>query len=78
MRLKRVRLREVRLRKFMTQPELAQRSGVGVVTISRIETGHHLPRLATIRKLAKALGVDPAELVEFEEDDDDAEQADAA
>jgi transcriptional regulator with XRE-family HTH domain len=33
------------------------------LTISRIETDKVEPRYRTIRKIAKALGVDPAELL---------------
>lgn len=55
------RLREVRESRFMTQEELAEASGVKVVTISRIENDRYQarPRLTTIRKLAEALEVDP-------------------
>lgn len=59
----RIRLREVRLRKVLTQEELAQRSGVAEATISRIETGQQEARISTIRKLAAALGVEPGELI---------------
>ena len=62
-----VRLKEVREGCLVTQEELAQRSGVGKASISRIETGHHVPRFSTIRKLAAALGVDPQTLVERNE-----------
>lgn len=57
------RLRETRKRKLLTQEELAERSGVGVATIIRIERDQVEPRGSTIRKLAAALEVDPAELV---------------
>jgi transcriptional regulator with XRE-family HTH domain len=57
------RLRELRESQFMTQEELAARSGVHQVTISRIELGQVEPRFSTIRRLAKALGVEPRELV---------------
>ena len=59
----RIRLRELRETKFITQVELAQRSGVSETTIVRLEAGQHEPRISTIRKLAEALGVEPAELV---------------
>jgi len=57
------RLREVREGQFLTQQELAERSGVAKVTIARIETGTTTPMLSTIRRLAIALGVEPAALV---------------
>ena len=60
------RLREMRKRKLLTQEQLAERSGVGVATIIRIERNQVEPRGSTIRKLAAALEVDPAELVRGE------------
>ena len=58
-----LRLREVRESRFMTQDELAARSGIHQVTISRIELGHVEPRFSTIKRLADALGIEPRELV---------------
>lgn len=58
------KLREVRKRRMFTQEELAQKSGVGVTTIVRIERNRVEPQGRTIRKLADALGVDPADLLE--------------
>ena len=63
----RVRLKEVREAALVTQEELSAKSGVGKASISRIETGHHMPRFSTIKKLADALGVDPRELMLREE-----------
>ena len=57
------RLRAARERAFLTQEELAQKSGVALVTISRLEKGHREARISTVRKLAAALGVAPEELV---------------
>ncbi len=56
-------LKRERERRLLTQQELAAKAGVGYPTISRIENDHAEPHFRTIRKLAKALGVDPAELV---------------
>lgn len=64
----RVKLREVRERMFVTQAELAERSGVTESNISRIESGLQVPRLSTVRRLASALDVSPAELVDWGED----------
>ena len=55
-------LRELRERKALTQEELAAKSGIGRVTISVIERGGRA-RVPTARQLAKALGVEPAELM---------------
>ena len=57
------KLRDVRKRALLTQEQLAERSGVGVTTIVRIEGNLVEPQGRTIRKLADALGVEPSELV---------------
>ena len=57
------KLREARTRKLMTQQELADKSGVGVTTIVRIERNQVDPQFRNIRKLAKALDIAPTELV---------------
>ena len=59
----RLRLRQVREQQVMTQEELAEKSGVTQATISRLEHGAHDARMSTIRKVAKALGVDLRELI---------------
>jgi len=62
-----VNLKRLRLRKALTQRELAEKSGVALATINRIETGLQKGRISTIRKLAVVLGVDPGELLEEQE-----------
>ena len=57
------RLRDLRKRKLVTQEQLADRSGVGIATIVRVERNQVEPRGSTIRKLADALNVEPEELV---------------
>jgi len=46
---------------------VAERADVGYPTVSRIENDHVEPHFRTIRTLAQALGLDPAELVREEE-----------
>lgn len=60
--LVRTALKELRESKFLTQRELAEKSGVGVATIARVEKGKHQPTFRTIKRLAAALGIDPSEL----------------
>ena len=48
-------LRAARSALGWNQPELAQRSGVGLVTIARMESGMMSPRLSTIAKLKTAI-----------------------
>ena len=62
------KLREIRKRALLTQQQLADKSGVGVTTIIRIERNQVEPQARTIRKLAKALGVKPHELLQGEAD----------
>lgn len=57
------RLKQLRLERAMTQDELAEAAGIGKNTVNRIERDHTEPRPPTLRKLAQALKVDPAELV---------------
>lgn len=58
-------LRDLRKRRLLTQEQLAERSGVGVATIIRIERNQVEPRGSTIRKLAEALDVEPEDLVKI-------------
>jgi HTH-type transcriptional regulator, competence development regulator len=60
------RLRDLRKRALLTQKELADKSGVGVTTIIRIERNQVEPHGRTIRRLAEALEVPPEELVKTE------------
>lgn len=58
-------LTQKRLALDLTQPELSEKVGVGAATISAWETGARTPRPGQYRKLAKALGITPAEAVEL-------------
>ena len=58
------KLRRQRTRRALTQAELAERASVTTATVARIERDEIEPRMTTLRKLARALEVDPAELVE--------------
>jgi transcriptional regulator with XRE-family HTH domain len=61
------RLRELRRQKVLSMRELEEISGVSYNTIWRLETGKTGAQPRTIRRIAGALGVDPAELVKGEE-----------
>ena len=52
------RLAEIREQKALTLHDLEELSGVGADGISKIENGHRKPRPSTLRKLARALGVE--------------------
>ena len=57
-------LKRQRTLKALTQAQLAERAGVTTATVARIERDEIEPRMTTLRKLADALGVEPADLVE--------------
>jgi transcriptional regulator with XRE-family HTH domain len=57
------RLKELRRLRAMSQQELADAAGVGRNTISRIERGETGAHGRTLRRVARILGVDVAELV---------------
>jgi transcriptional regulator with XRE-family HTH domain len=56
-------LKRQRIRKALTQEELARQAGLTTASVARIERNETEPRMSTLRKLAKALEIDPAELV---------------
>jgi transcriptional regulator with XRE-family HTH domain len=58
-----VQVKRERTRALLTQQELAERAGIGLTTLNRIENDHAEPHFRTIRKLAKALSIDPAVLI---------------
>ena len=60
------KLRKTRKYALLTQQQLADKSGVGIATIARIERNQVEPQARTIRKLAQALGVEPYELLKGE------------
>ena len=62
------RLRELRHQRVLSMRELEERSGVSYNTIWRLETGKTGAQPRTIRRIATALGVDPADLVKEAKD----------
>jgi transcriptional regulator with XRE-family HTH domain len=57
------RLQQLRRDRGISIPVLARRTGVAPTTIRSIELGYIQPSVATIARLAEALGVSPEELV---------------
>lgn len=57
------RLKQLRADRGLTQAALAQRAGVTLSYVGRLEIGMHDPQLSTLRKLAKALKVPVADLL---------------
>lgn len=62
-----VRVKSLRLARGLTARELAQAAGLSLNTISLIERGRMSPTVATLHKLARALGAPLAFLVAEEE-----------
>lgn len=58
------RLKRIRLRRAMSQRKLAEAAGMSQRAIVDLETDKREPHPSTLGKLAKALGVEPAELIE--------------
>jgi transcriptional regulator with XRE-family HTH domain len=56
-------IRSARLRRDMTQEELALETGLARKTIYQVEHGQTDPRLGTLRRIADAIGVEIADLV---------------
>jgi transcriptional regulator with XRE-family HTH domain len=57
------RLRRARREAGLSQSELETRSGIPKARLSRYENGHVLPSIATLGKLARALGISEATLL---------------
>jgi transcriptional regulator with XRE-family HTH domain len=57
------KVRKARKRALLTQGELAEKAGVGVTTVIRVERGQVEPHPHTVKLLAAALGVRAVALV---------------
>lgn len=56
-------LRGYRLKRRMTQVELAKRAGCTRVTVGLIELGKHVPYMKTVGAFGLALDIDPDDLI---------------
>jgi ribosome-binding protein aMBF1 (putative translation factor) len=56
-------VRRLRSKKSLSQKALADKVGISVSYVSMLERGQRSPPLETIEKMAKALGVPPANLL---------------
>lgn len=59
-----MRIKVLREKRGLSQEELATRAGISRGYLARLETGRHEPTLTTLEKLAKALRVKVARLLE--------------
>ena len=61
------RVRDLRLERGWSQPELARRSTLSNAMVSMVERGERTPSLEALSALANALDVDPAILLTVDE-----------
>jgi transcriptional regulator with XRE-family HTH domain len=59
------KVKELRKRKGFLQEELAEKSGLSVQTIQRIENGESDPTEESIKRISVALEVTPDELIDW-------------
>jgi transcriptional regulator with XRE-family HTH domain len=59
-----MKVKALRQARGITQADLARKASVSAGYIARLETRRHDPKLSTLVKLAKALGVPVTELLE--------------
>ncbi len=64
------RIKSLRQVRGLTQERVAERTGLSVNYLSRIERGLENPTLDTLLGLAKALKAEPLDLFTFEHEDD--------
>ena len=60
-------MRQLRRERALSQRDLSGITGIAHDSISQLETGKREAQPRTIRRIADALGIDPAELVKEEE-----------
>lgn len=63
------RLKALRIEHALTQEELADKAGVAMNTVARLERNETEPHMTTVRKIARALGIHPRELTKKEGSD---------
>lgn len=59
------RLQAARLRKGLTQAEVAKRAGTNVNYYAKLERGEAVPSLRMLEKVLKALGVHSSDVLPF-------------
>lgn len=59
-------IKENRIKKGMTQADLADKVGLATITIRQYENGTREPKLEVLRKIALSLGVSIYSLVDFD------------
>ena len=60
------KIKELRIKKGLSQEQLGENSGLSLRTIQRIENGETIPRGDSLKKLAAALHVSPDEILDWQ------------
>ena len=61
-----VRVRSLRMRRALSQEDLADRAGMSRSSVHNLESGRHLAHPSSLRKIARALNVTPTQLTSSE------------
>ena len=64
------KIKEIRLKKGMSQEELAETSQVSLRTIQRIENNENEPRGKTMQLICESLGIPIEELLDYDKKED--------
>lgn len=64
------RVKELRIKQGLSQEELADKTGLSLRTIQRIENGESVPRGDTLKRLSIALQVTPDDLIDWQVQED--------
>lgn len=64
------RVKNLRTKKGFSQEELAEKAGLSLRTIQRVENGESIPRGDTLKRLAVALQVSPDEIIDWQIQED--------
>lgn len=64
------RVKDLRIKKGLSQEELADKTGLSLRTIQRIEHGESVPRGDTLKRLSIALQVTPDDLIDWQVQED--------
>lgn len=67
MKLNTLQIKHIMLDKGMSRKVLAENAGITYQRICSYLTGYCKPSMDTLGKIAKALGVNPAEIIEMED-----------
>lgn len=67
MKLNTLRIKHIMLDKGMSRKDLSESAGLTYQRVCSYLAGYCKPTLNTLGKIAKALGVDPAEIIEMED-----------